>query len=853
MEIKLMRNISVMIGFKSAPGKSDIDFVTSHGGIVKRRYTIINAISADIPQESIDIIIKSPNVEYIEKDEKEFAHHVPVGTCQEIQILKQTVSWGINRIGSRLVNAVGNTGKGIKIGILDSGIDYNHDDLKGNYRGGYNFVGNNNDPMDLNGHGCCHPDTKVFTTLCGLNSIEYFYDHIDSKELVNEDDSKTKLLNNDIYTISICSVQENKNKRKTIDYYFGMDPESDEIKMGKLEKRIIESVHKIPMTSIKNGVTTYNIVQINDVLLTPWHKCFIFNTNTLSIEEKRADEVAIGDYLVSPGKYIDLNDNYRKDESVCLGIIDEDLAYILGVVAGDGSVDIKDERIDLSIDSIEVIKKCFNICRKLRYNVTDPKWEIDKHYYHLIIYSKKLTRYCYDNIKTSSADVRIPDIIIKSPFEVLISFISGLIDTDGNIKDGGTRIRISSSSKEGMIDKLYNILSIIGLQPGIVKIADDKTPPHYLNGRLIKCTIPNYQIVFHADTIGDRLMKYMAHKEKKNLLKLQLNKNNSIPISENQLRTYLGRNYGIRFDNNHRCMCCNKIRLALVHSIISKRKLKEIFEIINHKEDYMYQICDNFNFIPITNIKKKEYNGYFYDLTIKDSNNYVAGLTDMVFIHNTHVSGIVAAEDNDIGVVGVAPQAYLYSVKVLDFDSTGYMSDIVSGLEWSVDNNMQIINMSLGSDDDSLSVSRAINNTYNAGILIVAAAGNAGNAAGSGNTMDYPASYNSVISVGATDINDNRARFSSTGPKLELSAPGVNILSTLNGNKYGTLSGTSMSSPHVTGVAALIMSTETGITNSRVRIRLQMTAQNMSHVTGGFSTKDWYGYGMVDAVKAVSL
>ena len=371
MEIKSMRKVSVIIGFENVPGKSDMDYITNHGGIINRRYKIINAISADVPLESIDVMVKNPNIEYIENDEKVFAH-VPIGTCQQVQILKQTTPWGINRIGSRLVNAMGNTGKGVKVGILDTGIDYNHEDLKGNYRGGYNFVGNNNNPIDDNGHG-------------------------------------------------------------------------------------------------------------------------------------------------------------------------------------------------------------------------------------------------------------------------------------------------------------------------------------------------------------------------------------------------------------------------------------------------------------------------------------------------THVAGIIAAEDNGIGVVGVAPQAYLYSVKILSFDSIGAISDVVSGLEWSVDNGMHVINLSLGSEDNSISVGRAINNTYNAGILIASAAGNSGNAAGSGNNMDFPAKYDGVVSVGATDINDNRAKFSSTGPKLELSAPGADILSTLNGNKYGKLSGTSMSCPHVTGVAALIMSADPGITNTRVRIRMQMTAQNMTKVAKGFSSKDWYGYGLVDAVKSVSI
>jgi len=217
--------------------------------------------------------------------------------------------------------------------------------------------------------------------------------------------------------------------------------------------------------------------------------------------------------------------------------------------------------------------------------------------------------------------------------------------------------------------------------------------------------------------------------------------------------------------------------------------------------------------------------------------------------HGTHVAGIIAALDNDIGVVGVAPDAYIYSVKVLDYAATGSASDMVAGIEWAVDNNMQIINMSLGSDKDSISFRRSVENAYNSGILIVAAAGNSGNIMGEGDSMDYPAKYNSVISVGATDINDKRAKFSSTGSMLELSAPGVDIPSTLPKNKYGTLSGTSMAAPHVAGVAALIMKAYPEMTNTEVRVRLQITAQNPKNAI----REKEYGYGIVDAVKSVSI
>ena len=364
--------IAVIIGFKNKPGPSDINFITGLGGSINRTFTIINAMAAIVPENTLDNIKKNPNVEYIEIDEKMYAHgcRIPIGVCQEIQILKQIIPWGISRIGSRLVNAMGNTGKGIKIGILDTGVDYTHPDLSNNYKGGYNFIDNNTDAKDYNGHG-------------------------------------------------------------------------------------------------------------------------------------------------------------------------------------------------------------------------------------------------------------------------------------------------------------------------------------------------------------------------------------------------------------------------------------------------------------------------------------------------THVAGIIAAEDNDIGVVGVAPDAHIYSVRILDYAASGSASDITAGLEWCLNNNMQIVNMSLGSCEDSISVARSLDILYDHGILLIAAAGNSGNAMGAGDNIDNPARYNGVIAVGATDMYDERATFSSTGPKLEISAPGKDIYSTLPGNKYASMSGTSMASPHVAGVAALVMSTNPGMSNTQVRIRLQVMAQNISKNI--FEAKNWFGYGLVDAVKAVSI
>jgi subtilisin family serine protease len=215
--------------------------------------------------------------------------------------------------------------------------------------------------------------------------------------------------------------------------------------------------------------------------------------------------------------------------------------------------------------------------------------------------------------------------------------------------------------------------------------------------------------------------------------------------------------------------------------------------------------------------------------------------------HGTHCAGIVAAEDNDEGVVGVAPEANLYAVKVLDDAGSGYTSDVVYGIQWSMNNGMQIISMSLGGGGPSDSLESACNNAYNSGIVVVAAAGNSG-APRRGRvttTVGYPAAYNSVIAVSATDDTDTIASFSSRGAEVELAAPGVYIYSTYLGGEYETLSGTSMSCPHVSGTAALVIAS--GITGAAaVREQLDSTAEDL----GDPGRDTLYGYGLVDADEA---
>ena len=159
-----------------------------------------------------------------------------------------------------------------------------------------------------------------------------------------------------------------------------------------------------------------------------------------------------------------------------------------------------------------------------------------------------------------------------------------------------------------------------------------------------------------------------------------------------------------------------------------------------------------------------------------------------VYGHGTHVAGTACAEDNDngdpdgpYGVVGVAPACALYALRVLDDAGFGDASDLIAAMEWAVDNGIQVANLSLGWDlNPGDTVKAAFDNAEAAGLVIVAAACNNGNRPGKGDNVCYPALYDSVIAVAATDASDQRASFSSTGDQVELAAPGVSVFSTWN-------------------------------------------------------------------------
>ncbi|MGB6295990.1 MAG: S8 family peptidase [Rivularia sp. (in: cyanobacteria)] len=208
--------------------------------------------------------------------------------------------------------------------------------------------------------------------------------------------------------------------------------------------------------------------------------------------------------------------------------------------------------------------------------------------------------------------------------------------------------------------------------------------------------------------------------------------------------------------------------------------------------------------------------------------------------HGTHVSGTIAGENNDFGVTGIAYDAQIMPVKVLDDSGSGSNSAVADGIYYAVDNGADVINLSLGGTFPSLGVEQAVQYASEQGVTVVMAAGNSG-----GQTPLYPASYADEygIAVGAIEEDQSLASFSNRAGSEELTyvtAPGVDIYSTLPNNQYQSYNGTSMATPHVAGVVALMLSANPNLDNNQIRQILEETSSGASEDTPSFPD---FGFG----------
>merc|ERR1712165_296490 len=180
----------------------------------------------------------------------------------------------------------------------------------------------------------------------------------------------------------------------------------------------------------------------------------------------------------------------------------------------------------------------------------------------------------------------------------------------------------------------------------------------------------------------------------------------------------------------------------------------------------------------------------------------------------------------------------LHIVKIFGATGGSPTSRTIRAVDECITAGANVINMSLGSSNFSRTFNDAVTRAYNRGILVVAAAGNSGNG-----SYNYPASYPSVMSVAAVDSSNRKAGFSQFNDQVDIAAPGVGVLSTVPGGRYAEFSGTSMASPHVAGVAALVWSRFPTKTAQEIRQALELTAQDL----GSSGRDDIFGHGLVRA------
>lgn len=208
-------------------------------------------------------------------------------------------------------------------------------------------------------------------------------------------------------------------------------------------------------------------------------------------------------------------------------------------------------------------------------------------------------------------------------------------------------------------------------------------------------------------------------------------------------------------------------------------------------------------------------------------------------MHGTHCAGIAAAStDNKIGIAGMAPNVKILAERVLDANGSGTLANVAKGITDAADRGAKVISLSLGGSSSSRTLKNAVNYAIKKGVTVVAAAGNDGSA-----DPSYPAYYDNVISVAATDSNDQLADFSNYGDWVDVAAPGVDIYSTVPGGEYESLSGTSMATPLVAGIAGLLAS------QGKDAAQIRQAIESSTDEDGTYDI----AHGRVNAFKAVRV
>lgn len=768
-----------------------IDF----GGHRKWTFSFDNRIfTVDLTKDAIEQLRKNS---YVEKVEIEPIAHILSNEIPKYDPNAVNTDWGVSRLNPEYAWNKALYGQDIKVCVIDTGIQKSHPaflDSEGKtiYKGGYNFVGNTDNPEDDHDHGCLSPDGLIYTSL-GIESIKSFWERFATGEELEID-----LTSKNIETVALDTNNPNMSYAR---------------------------INKVFKIAVDESITVVKSRSGMELKLTPWHPTFVFDGK--KIIEKRADALIPGDILLRPAAKTLLSQGKEKVDGV---LVDEDLAYALGLFLGDGFFrPAYQASIGLSNTDSKIGQKFLDVFKPLATSVgtaKDKRTGVDSYLvYGKCLYKlvRKLTGVLEEVAKTYH--IAIPQIISRSPASVISAFLAGYLDTDGHVS-GRVNTAIWSTVSKTMADQLAFLLSLLGVKAQIV-ICKSK------RANEVTC----YQVTV-TGIEGLRKLHYMLSPyltsdiRRKRLTKIAKKttpwnvKNTGVPLAPeiiDQLRTE-AQKYGVEKD----LLKGSKDRRTAKGP--AKYRLKKLLDKLEGSEtaQYLRNLIENFHFDLITEIERRYFKGYFYDLNVEGCHNYLAGNFGATFIHNTYCCSIIAGQHNGVlgSYRGIAPNVELYACKVLDAKGSGSMANVAAGIDWARINGMDVLSLSLGAASGSSTLEDVCTAAWYAGCLLVAAAGNSGP---DPDTVLYPGYYPSTIAVAAVDYGEVVASFSSRGPQVEVSAPGRYITGAWagftyddyqvegSGGQYMCASGTSAACPHVAGGACLAKSWYPLATNIQLR------------------------------------
>jgi len=710
-----------------------------------------------------------------------------------VHSLSETMNWGMTMLN---VPDTWKTtqGEDITVCIIDTGMP-NHIDLNDSLIKDkcLSFAIGEKDINDKNYHGCVAPNTLIHTNLNGIEYIEDLYNSLNLNEINEPGENDLLNYKKDVTLLNLKTYSIDENGDVNIN------------KITYLHKTQIQCEDVIKITL--QGDIEY--------ILTPWHKVPVLRDG--KIQKIRADEIKESDNFLFPQTPNDLSKEYfiqetqdclicpncgykithlrdrrnisyrcfkcgiyskKWEQSIIKHVINEDLAYLIGLVITDGYINYFNGSkycVEISSCTPEILQKASQISENYGFGKGSLYFQNNGTNQVLKINSKELVILllnCGVLHKRKSYDQTMPSFIGKSPYSVICSFLAGVIDGDGCISKNFTLNRITSVSLK-WIRQLHCLFNSIGVNASYYK-------------------------------------------------------NNNIGFNK-QINPIVPFVYNCQF---------SKIPVEIINHIVHPIKKQRCLDGLNNENAKSTR-----KYRKIREIKKDGYNGYFYDFTVENDHTYIA---NGHFVSNTHCAGIVGARQNGFGVIGVAPKCNIVTLKVLRQDGSGSTDNVNNALRYCINElKPDIISMSLGSSESDSEMHDLIKQLHDLNIPVFAAAGNDG----FGNPINFPGAYPEVICVGAIDEDGNAASFESTGPEMEMVAPGVDIYSTYGVNNYALLSGSSMSCPFAAGVCALLLAKhhkqeeETGFNDCKT---VEQIKQHFKKYTiAGKGPTDKYGWGVV--------